>query len=734
MAHRVHDLAENTIPRWAFHPTDRIDIRGVPHVCIDSFENSHILMMFDDPKVNITFTDTEIETFRKQRQLKVTKFAYLHSTAVRESVTDAKSFADFSPGAVRKVFFRQSICAGVLRDETKGLVTRSDQSLSPVIDRVYGEWLLEDIKAQTIDGRSGSKTKFPVLIKPAPSTLRRWLRRYEACDLDILALADNYGRSGNRTPRLSSTSRKLVEKYARRYLSRLQPTKAQIYRDLLGKVRRLNDLIKRRNDRQGTSIKLIEKPSRGTLDRAIGKLGMFNVLAARQGPDYAKRKLAIVLGGLDVTRPLERVELDEWQVPLQLILENAGMWAKLSPAARKKAIKSRLWVSTAIDCATRIVLAARLIRTPTGLAAVETLNAAVNDKSIAAAAAGCEYPWNQLGTPESISTDTGSAYVKYEFRAAAADLGTTAMLMPAGHPYLRGTQERLYKTFEDQLLSYISGRTFGNVVAKGDYDAEGNAVLDTEEFGRALVRFIVDVYHLTPHSGLGGMTPLQKWIDLRKRYRVLPPPDPDTNRHIFGTPLNRRIGNRGIRILGLHYQSERLQRLRDEVHQKQVLVRIDPRNLGFISVRAPSGWFTVKCQRKGFDNVPIVQWLLTATHLRRQNAEMSRVHEPAMLRALRDIQIFADGAVTRAGIAAPIMSWQDFDRFDRELFKTFRFADEGDGTVDILGLSEGETGHPAMEGDEPAPTTETVEDTVVDEPIYGNPDISSNDQNFFVED
>ena len=42
---------------------------------------------------------------------------------------------------------------------------------------------------------------------------------------------------------------------------------------------------------------------------------------------------------------------------------------------------------------------------------------------------------------------------------------------------------------------------------KGDYDSAAFANVVAEMLGRALVRYIVDVYHNTPHNGLGGQTP-----------------------------------------------------------------------------------------------------------------------------------------------------------------------------------------------------------------------------------
>ncbi|MCZ3196188.1 hypothetical protein NYZ33_18500, partial [Acinetobacter baumannii] len=73
-----------------------------------------------------------------------------------------------------------------------------------------------------------------------------------------------------------------------------------------------------------------------------------------------------------------------------------------------------------------------------------------------------------------------------------------------------------------------------------DYEAEALASVMAHEIELLLVRFIVDDYHLRPHSGLSGMSPLSAWE--RSSNDLLPPPD-EVQRHVaFG------IRKRGLRI------------------------------------------------------------------------------------------------------------------------------------------------------------------------------------------
>src|SRR3546814_18591172 len=110
---------------------------------------------------------------------------------------------------------------------------------------------------------------------------------------------------------------------------------------------------------------------------------------------------------------------------------------------------------------------------------------------------------------------------------------------------MRGRIERVFGTIHTQLLSWFDGRTFENVVARGDYPAEARASLLVEELNRVLIRYVVDYYHNHPHEGLGGETPRRCWDRLVKKYGVKPPPGPDQKRHVFGIQAQGVIGKWG---------------------------------------------------------------------------------------------------------------------------------------------------------------------------------------------
>lgn len=86
------------------------------------------------------------------------------------------------------------------------------------------------------------------------------------------------------------------------------------------------------------------------------ELDPFQVTLAREGEAAARKKYRPVLHGLDLTRPLQRVEIDEWQIDLITLMKDSGMFDLLTDEERaamgldKK--KARWWITVAICCTT----------------------------------------------------------------------------------------------------------------------------------------------------------------------------------------------------------------------------------------------------------------------------------------------------------------------------------------------------------------------------------------------
>ncbi len=116
--------------------------------------------------------------------------------------------------------------------------------------------------------------------------------------------------------------------------------------------------------RAARGLSLLRTPSREAVRTAIDQLDPFHVSIARNGLEATRRKMTPVGTWLEVTRPLERVEIDEGQIDLITLMTTTGLMDLLDEEDRLRlgldGTKQRWWLSVAICAATRCILAMRL--------------------------------------------------------------------------------------------------------------------------------------------------------------------------------------------------------------------------------------------------------------------------------------------------------------------------------------------------------------------------------------
>jgi putative transposase len=648
-------------------PTFKIRIDSTTRVLIDDTEyvkhrkqqQGYLLRRLDMPDIIKEFSFEDLDALRVAERLTITH-AYHGSRAAAGRLNSGGGYlSDLIDARQTAWSDRLEIVEAFIAAESQGTYSRSDAALK----RFIKDWIVERIASA--EGRFG--TSIDLDKPPSPTSVRRWLRRYEACDHDPSALIDAYGRSGNRDARLHVEAAALMATYVEKFQSNLKPSMASLYRDMRAEFR------KKRPD--------LTVPSRNTFERAIKKLDPFEVLAAREGETVARRKLYAVRDRVDVTRPLQRVELDEQLIPLQAMLVERGKWDSLPEKLKAGITHDRLWCSKIIDVWSRVVLGFVITRAPSTDSALATVRMALEDKTALAMAMGCLSPWNMFGLPELIVTDSGSNFRSKKFRAAVLDLGSSIMIAPAGLPQMRGHVERSFRTDSDRFYARFPGRSFKDVVEKAEYDSEANISVTVAELAKLMFRYFVDIYHNTPHSGLGGDTPLNRWRTGVERFGVLPPPPKDVIRHIFSTVIECRVGNRGVRVAGLYYQSKALQKARRTIRDKYVLVRVDTEDIGCVSVKTDDGWITVPCSTTGFEGVSLFHWQHAQGELRRKHATVAALAEDIVAQALLDVNGEIERLRIESNVPSPIMSSETFVKFNRDLERGFDMVRPEDGEV-----------------------------------------------------
>ncbi|WP_291649830.1 Mu transposase C-terminal domain-containing protein [Bosea sp. (in: a-proteobacteria)] len=489
----------------------------------------------------------------------------------------------------------------------------------------------------------------------------------------------------NREFKLPEQVRHLIAEHAPSYCDDRKVTGRSIWKKVEEEIAKLNVA------RAGMNMPALPVPSEKAIYRAIKKLDPFRVMAGREGSEVAQRKFAIVHEGIRPQRLLERVEMDVWKVTITALLVDTETWERVTPVERKQVTRVRCYITAAIDCASRCLLALYLhVDAPSGASSIAALQMITENKARLSESTGLSTVWFMRGRPELLVTDGGPEFKDHRFRGVVADLRVAHQFARPKHPQDRGTIERFFETLEEYLSAEFSGRTFRNVGERGEYEAGDQASLTVDQL-REVLPMIVNRYHNTPNEGLGRETPLDAWKRLARECSVRPAPSPSEARNIFGIRTARRISGRGVRFLGLHYQSEDVQELRRTINQREAQIRVDPYDLGEISIQTEKGWVSVKCVEDFAKGVSAAEWIAANARLRQRFAAQAAVARPALMEAIEAIREIARNAHRTAGLKPTVITEGDFKTAEQNLLRTFRIREEAASPAtdnDILGLAE----------------------------------------------
>jgi len=586
---------------------------------------------------------------------------YGRRRAVLRNIDRDFNIGDLAPKEQDRVMFTYLLCQSFEmhlgedeRGESDRPINRGKRCLT---------WLLPKMQKEIVEihnegARRGSELRFSGK-PPSPRQFSRDWLRYEDTR-DPAAFARLYWGSRTRRKVIDPLEYRIRVKLQREFASPKRPSKANLLKRYEGVIKRVNRGLERQK------LSVLVPVSRKTFEKGIDALDKFWVSVHRDGEKAALAKHGTGSGGFGLFRPLERVEFDEWKMDLMTLLIELRLWERLSVMQKKLVEVARLWVTVAMDTATRCVLAFKVhARAPCGATAVEALHLALSDKSGMAAYLGAGSSYVYTGRAETVLPDNGASFRSQEFFNAVTDSGGELLLPKAGTPQARAHLERSFRTFSSQSLHWFSGRTFSNVVEKGDADPRTQASLMADSVAKGLFRYLVDEYHHTPHSGLGGETPHDCWMRLTRRYKVQPPPGRDEMRAIFGIKFRRTVTKLGIRFMGFQFNSREIQDLFGE----EVTISVDIYDLCCISFWNGKTWMPLLPEHP----IPSGMTVYEVEHAMReyegQFADRSALHWDYVAdaaAALRDLGITADKMVNP--LSDRTTEAVRLDRLDRERF------------------------------------------------------------------
>jgi putative transposase len=153
--------------------------------------------------------------------------------------------------------------------------------------------------------------------------------------------------------------------------------------------------------------------------------------------------------------------------------------------------KRKTYLVGLLDDATRVVPFAAFALSETTAAFLPTLKQAILRR----------------GVPKRLYVDNGSAFRSHHLALVCAKLGITLIHARPYQPAGKGKQERWFRTVRMQLLPTLTASDLAGL----------------EALNRRLWAWVEGEYHQSPHQGLGGMAPLDRWAMAAQELRLVGP-------------------------------------------------------------------------------------------------------------------------------------------------------------------------------------------------------------------
>ena len=607
----------------------------------------------ENPRHTVAYEVGQLNRMNRSGEITVIPYGLLPAHQRPVPVCDQPNtfLAGLSKNQRERIAWRHAMVRGFLELNQMGVVTGTDVSIAEHMEEIcqaaepYFQEGVPDpehsARLQAWQNGEGRKPRTgPSTSRPnacSPRALRGWLSQYHKGG--PAGLADRAAKQGNTYSRFSAEELSLLGEVVRaEYLTLQRKSQAAVAQDTKNRFRAEN----RRRAAEG--LPALKIPGRDAVRGFIKRIDTFELLVARYGVERAMQKMRPVKAGVQVTRPFERVEMDEQKIDLISTLAQSGLLALFTKEELETLglldLKKRWWLVLAIDCRTRCIVGMTLTCNPRSSAALKCLRMVISDKGQFADSIGALAPWSVFGRPETLVTDNGAAFKARLFTSACTDLGITAVQAIGGAPGMRGVGERVFGTLSSKLMLRLAGHTFSNVLERGGLDPEKRACLNIEDVSVALVRWAVDVYHNTPHEGLGGRTPLQQWeADLQSGNLPLHTIPNARRKHIaLGVALARVLQKDGIRVMNVQYHSKTLAEFFFKHGKTTLEVRWNEENLGTIEVHFDGAWQTVPASLAAFHGVHASTWLRACRSLRATDPKRREWEEDVVDQALRDIE------------------------------------------------------------------------------------------------
>jgi len=316
----------------------------------------------------------------------------------------------------------------------------------------------------------------------SPATIYRRLEHWNG---DPVSLLPGKRSGGQGQSRLGDERKALLAHIIdKEYLNRRQRNVVEVYHDFV-----LPAFADAR----------LAAPGIVTLYRHINNVDPIHAIERRQGKRAARDAKASLMGKFPFgTAPLSCVQIDYWPYDAEIVddiyrLPIGRPWLALS-------------ICTHTFMPTGFVLT---LDPPSASVAGAAIFHAITRKEAWLNEVGVDMTWPVWGLPQIIMADNAKEFRGTMLRRFLAQEDRELLNRPVKRPQFGAHIERFFGTLAKKVKS-MPGATGSNVQERKTRDSAKTASLTLQEMELYLLS-VLNEYMNTPHSSLGGLTPLQKW-------------------------------------------------------------------------------------------------------------------------------------------------------------------------------------------------------------------------------
>jgi putative transposase len=372
---------------------------------------------------------------------------------------------------------------------------------------------------------------------PSYSAVQKWNRKWLASNQDPNALIVKSRqcevRSKQMDERALACLHQSIESF---YLALERPTVQALYAVVVAEIFDKSAAL--------PEWDRIRIPSRSSVYRAVQNLDPYLTTLKRYGKRAADMRFRNVQAGFKASYPLEKVQIDHTTLDVLLVYGDT---------------LRRPYLTVAIDVFSRMVIGYYLsFDAPSYNSVMHCLMHSILPKSeVSSSINNIKHTWPCSGRPITLLLDNAAELHAKPLISATMQMHIEVQYCPLKEPQYKGIVERFFGTLNTKFLHMIPGTTRSNIQQKGDYAAHQFAGLSIDKLDHWLLKFLIDDYSQSYHSGLSSK-PVDAWTHGTQKRPTRPYTGSLPLVALLGAIGKRVVRRDGINFMNLTYASREL--------------------------------------------------------------------------------------------------------------------------------------------------------------------------------